>query len=250
MILADYHVHTNFCDGRNTPEEMVLAAIESGLSTIGFSGHSYTPFDESWCMSKAGTADYLKTIHLLQEKYASKITIYCGIEHDFYSDINKADFDYSIGSVHYLLIHDEYVPVDESADILQRAAAEHCDGDIYQIAEIYYATLAEIQSKTDCDIIGHFDLISKFNENGELFDERHPRYISAYQAAADHLLSSGKYFEINTGAIARGYKEKPYPAADIYNYLRQHGAKFLLSGDAHDANSLCFEFDRWKFMLN
>ena len=42
MILTDLHVHTNYCDGKNTPEEMVLAAIEKGMECIGFSVHSYT----------------------------------------------------------------------------------------------------------------------------------------------------------------------------------------------------------------
>ena len=250
MILADYHVHTDFCDGKNSPEEMVLAAIKRGMRAIGFSGHSYTHFDDSWCMSEEGTCNYLSTINELKKKYASEIQIYCGIEADYHASINKAEFDYAIGSVHYLLIDGEYIPVDESAEILQQAAEKHCEGDIYRIAEIYYDTLASVVDKTNCDIIGHFDLISKFNENSVLFDEAHPRYISAYQSAADRLLTSGKYFEINTGAIARGYKTKPYPAPAVHNYLRQHGARFLLSGDAHDINSLCFEFDRWEFMLH
>ena len=29
----DLHMHTTFCDGKNTPEEMVLSAIDKGLET-------------------------------------------------------------------------------------------------------------------------------------------------------------------------------------------------------------------------
>ena len=58
MIRGDYHVHTSFCDGSCPPEEMVRAALEKGMDAIGFSGHSHTAFDESWCMSPAGTEAY------------------------------------------------------------------------------------------------------------------------------------------------------------------------------------------------
>ena len=40
MINSDFHTHTNLCDGRNTPEEMVLAAIARGMDCIGLSGHA------------------------------------------------------------------------------------------------------------------------------------------------------------------------------------------------------------------
>ena len=48
---ADLHTHTSFCDGKNSPEEMVRSAVEKGFDVLGFSGHSYTPFDETYCMS-------------------------------------------------------------------------------------------------------------------------------------------------------------------------------------------------------
>ncbi len=38
-MLANYHTHTTYCDGKNTPEEIVLCAIEKGFTSIGFSGH-------------------------------------------------------------------------------------------------------------------------------------------------------------------------------------------------------------------
>ena len=40
MGYFNYHTHTTYCDGKNTPEEIVLEAIRLGLDTIGFSGHS------------------------------------------------------------------------------------------------------------------------------------------------------------------------------------------------------------------
>ena len=31
MIYSDLHMHTVFCDGKNTPEEMVLSAIDKEM---------------------------------------------------------------------------------------------------------------------------------------------------------------------------------------------------------------------------
>ena len=250
MPLADYHVHTVFCDGKNTPEEMVKAALEKGMEAIGFSGHSHTAFDESWCMSVDGTAAYRKEIARLKKAYAGKIKIFCGVEQDYFSDASTEGYDYVIGSVHYLCVNGEYIPVDESAEDLKAAAEKQFGGDMMALCEKYYRTAANVCEKTNCDIIGHFDLITKFNNGGALFDENDPRYIAAWQKAADKLLRSGKVFEINTGAISRGYRTQPYPSADIRSYIKAKGGTFILSGDSHSADTLCFQFDRWNSELD
>ena len=47
MRYVNLHNHSTFSDGRHTPEEIVLAAIEKNMLGIGFSDHSYTDFDPS-----------------------------------------------------------------------------------------------------------------------------------------------------------------------------------------------------------
>ncbi len=132
-----------------------------------------------------------------------------------------------------------------SAALLTDAAARYFGGDIYAFAEAYYRQLAQVQAETGCGVIGHFDIVAKFNERSALFDEDHPRYVAAWQAAADALLRSGALFEINTGGIARGWRSVPYPAPPILDYLIARGARFLLSGDAHRPDGLRFGFDAW-----
>ena len=244
MRKADYHVHTAFCDGKNTPEEMVLSALDMGLARIGFSGHSHTPFDESYCMSVQGTAAYKEEIQRLKEKYRGKIEIFCGVEQDYYSDMPTDGYDYVIGSVHYLKFGDDYIPVDEGNQNLLRAAERYCGGDILSVCERYFATVADVANKTGCDIIGHFDLITKYNEADQIFNERSPRYIAAWQAAADSLLKSDALFELNTGAISRGHRKTPYPSEDVLAYLAAHNARVIRSGDCHAANAICFGFDK------
>ena len=54
----ELHCHTVYCDGKNTPEEMVLAAIENGMHALGFSTHSYTSRDLTYCIRKEKIEDY------------------------------------------------------------------------------------------------------------------------------------------------------------------------------------------------
>ena len=108
------------------------------------------------------------------------------------------------------------------------------------------ALVAECQAvadKTGADIIGHFDILTKFHEQTPLFDLSHPRYIAAWKAAADKLLAKNVIFEINTGAIARGRRTFPYPNEDILLYLAERGARFCINSDCHYSEKIDFWFD-------
>lgn len=246
MTLQDLHTHTTYCDGKNTPEEIVKAAIEKGMTKIGFSGHSYTFFDESCCMSIPNVIKYLTEINSLKEKYKGKIEILCGVEQDYYSNFSRMGFDYIIGSVHYVKVDNKYIPIDESEETLLSAVNKHFGGDIYALCEEYFKTVGDVVAKTGADFIGHFDLISKFNEGGKLFDESHPRYVKAYTEAIDKLIPYSRPFEVNTGAIARGYRTHPYPSVAQLKYIAEMGGYVILNSDAHAAENLCYEFEKWK----
>lgn len=249
MIKSDLHIHSTFSDGKNSPEDIILAAIDIGLETVGISDHSFTLFDQSYCIQKECIKEYIDQINSIKEKYSSKIKILLGIEQDYYSEEPTFAYDYVIGSVHYLKINDDYIPVDETADILKNASNKYFNGNIYKLIEKYFETVSGVVEKTNADIIGHFDLISKFNEQTKLFDENDDRYINSYKSACDVLLSYNKPFEINTGAISRGYKTKPYPGDGIYNYLKSKGAKFILSSDSHSIETLCYKFDEYTKLI-
>lgn len=236
---ADFHMHTTFCDGKNTPEEMVLKGIEIGLSVLGFSVHSPLDHDKSgWCIRPDKTEEYRAEIARLRNQYSDKIRIYCGIEQDYFSETSTDSYDYVIGSVHSVFKNGQYVDVDHSVETSGRAINDLYNGDIYAYAEAYYDLVGDVVAKTNADLIGHFDLITKFQDCGLIFDPEHPRYVKAWQTAADKLLQTGKPFEINTGAISRGYRKTPYPALDIMKYLAEHGGKAVITSDSHSTNAL------------
>ena len=242
MIRSDFHTHTKYCDGRNTAEEMAKAAAAKGMTALGFSGHSYAPYDLDCCMTVKGTEKYRRDIAQLKDEYRGVMKIYCGVEQDIYAPAPKEPFDYVIGSVHYVENVGGMVPVDYKPEILKRLVDERFCGDIYALCEAYYDAVSQVFERTGCDIIGHFDLVSTLNEGDCMLDSNDPGYVKAWQAAADKLLKTGALFEINTGAISRGYRTGPYPADEILLYIAERGGRFVLSSDAHSADAIMHKF--------
>jgi len=245
MILSDYHVHTVYCDGNDTPRDMVLSAIDKGMSEIGILAHSFTPFDKRYCIQEEKIQAFIREISELKVEFKDKIKVLCGVEQDYFSK-NISGFDYKIGSVHYVLVDGKYLEIDESEDITKSIVEDYFDGDWYALCEEYFNLASDVLNKTNADIIGHFDLITKFNKDYKYFDESNPRYVKAYRSAIDKLIVYNKLFEINTGAIYKGFKNTPYPSESIIDYIKKKGGRFILSSDSHKKESLCFSFEKLK----
>lgn len=244
MNYCNYHTHTTFCDGANTAEEMVLAAIQDGCPELGFSGHSYFSFDPSWNMSPSTMKEYQKEVLRLKEKYKDQISIRLGLEYDIQSEgVNPADYDYLIGAAHCVFKDGHYIPVDLGYAELSQALSLYYDGDAYAFAEDYYKEAAKIYEKTHCQIIAHFDLVTKCIECGLALDIRNPRYRAAAEAALDTLLQAPVLFEINTGAISRGYRTTPYPDEMLLARIADAGGSVILASDSHATDTITYGFD-------
>lgn len=238
------HTHGTFCDGRYEYEDTVKHAIKLGFSSIGFSGHSYTSFDLEPCMTPEGTAQYKKRIAQLKQKYDGIIDIFCGIEFDVFSEDNPTDYDYVIGDAHYIKKGNEYLVTDYSdpdtlADIIDR----HYGGDGVKCAKDYYETMTLVTKLAKCDIVGHFDLITKHCEKHNLIDTNSKFYKDYALQSVTAIAEKIKVFEINVGAIARGYRLTPYPAPFLLKRLKELGCGVVISSDCHDISYLDTNFD-------
>ena len=250
------HTHTTYSDGKLTAEEMILAAIEKGCDSLGFSEHSYVPYiDDLYSMSPEKTAEYIDELTGLKNKYIDDIEIFIGLELDYLTAWRPdKGLDYILGTVHNLKIKDEsgvyqYPPIDGPLEMLTNLVDMHFDGDYYSAIEAYYKTLTDIVNIADVDIIAHFDLITKNNYNNSLFDEQHPRYQNAALGAMDALLEKCKIFEVNTGAMYRINKPEPYPSKFLLKELFKRGGEVILGSDSHDGNSLCYAFEDLSELL-
>ena len=240
--LQNLHTHSIFCDGHDTPKQMVLTAMEKGFDSIGFSGHSYMKYSPTFQKMGDRTAAYRAEVARLREAYADRINIYCGLEVEMYSDVDLDGFDYLIGASHYLMCGEECVPFDRDLKHVQRVIDAYFEGDGMAYAKRYFETVARLPERGRFDIVAHFDIISKHAEACTLFDTEDPDYIRAGLEAVDALDGKIPFFELNTGGMARGYRTAPYPAPAFLREFKRRGFGAVITSDCHSAPLLDHAF--------
>lgn len=244
------HTHSILCDGKDTLEEMVLAAIEKGFDSIGFSGHSFMDIYAEFSMSEEDVKVYKAEIARLQQVYGDRIKIFCGLEKDNYTTLSTEGYDYLIGSVHVMEHPEGLLFIDWTAERTRENIEKVFGGDGIAYAKHYFKALADLPNHGGFDILGHFDLLTKFNEKEpDLFDTTDPAYRAAATEAAEALVGKVKYFEVNTGAISRGYRTTPYPDTYIIKEMKRLGFGAIISSDCHDRNFLDCGYEDAKRLL-
>lgn len=243
MISQNLHMHSTWDDGRSSVEEMILASRDAGLASVGVSVHCPMPFPNDWECPKERLEAYRAEVRALAEKYAGSIRVYLGIEWDVTAQaLDLSPYDYVIGSVHEWPVSG-YPSVDADAQTTARCLDKCFGGDADAAAEMYFAELDKVAAREEVDIVGHFDLLTKFDEQQGFFDENSPRYRRAAERAMERLVSAGKIFEVNTGAISRGYRTTPYPSMQWLHLLREMGGRVTVSADAHHISGVTCAFD-------
>lgn len=245
-MLSNLHTHSVFCDGKNTLEEIVLEAIGKGFCSIGFSGHGYTAFDLRYCMQD--TDGYMCEINRLKKKYNKEIEIYLGVEEDAFYPVKREDFDYIIGSSHYFLVDGQYYPIDSSYDYFKKCLPLF-ESNPALMAHAYYKPFCEYILKRKPDVVGHFDLITKFDELDDSLFLENQEYNKIAEEYMLYAAKSGCLFEVNTGAISRGFRTTPYPYNNLLQILRKNGNGVVLSSDSHEASTLSYGFEEAKKLL-
>ncbi len=220
-----------------------MAAMRKGMTSIGFSGHSPMPYPNDYAMTETSLYAYREEVLRLKKAYEGKIDVFLGIEQDYLSGTPEERYDYVIGSVHTMMINGQPYELDNNREELLRTVREAFRGDIYLLLQRYFEMVGELAEVTDCDIIGHFDIVTKFNADGSLFDERDERYLLPAYAAIDKLSKKEVIFEINTGSMSRGYRRLPYPDAPLLRRICENGGRVIINSDAHNSDHLLAKFD-------
>ena len=244
--MYNFHTHTKFSDGKNTVEELILYAIEKGFRGIGFSDHGYTAYDLRYCMKDED--GYIAEVKRLKEKYKKEIAVHLGVEEDSRSRVVREKFEYIIGSCHYIQVGDVLCPVDSNYDYFQKALAL-CNGDELTFAELYYEHFcAYIQSRKP-DLIGHFDLLTKFDEQEQTIFFNNEKYWEIAEKYTLEALKANCIFEVNTGLMARGYRTLPCPHTRLLAFIAKHNGKITLSSDTHQMITLGYAFADMQSVL-
>lgn len=242
-IASSPHCHTTLVDGKSTAEQVVSAAVAAGFVSLGFSEHGPQKIDPAYGLRDEEVGSYRSTVLSLRALYADRLRVHLGIERDFYSHANRADYEYVIGACHYFLYRDGFCAVDGSFEDLRKYRDELCGGDGVRMAVDYFDLVGTYAQSYQTDIVAHFDLIKKQNAGGRLYDPDDPSVIHAAFAALDLVFKSGAMLEVNTGGMARGYLDTPYPDMRYLRRWKELGGRVIVGSDCHDAPQIAYAFE-------
>ena len=249
LTLSSAHVHTTFCDGKTPAPEMAKAAFEKGFVSLGFSSHAPQDFDPPCCVDPQQEPAYQAQIHALQKEYQGRMTVYLGLERDYYACVSAKDYDFYIASVHYLKVPGDYSAVDGSAEDVQAYVDAHCGGDGLLWARRYFDLLRDYVTADRPPIIGHFDLVRKNNARLHLYDEDSAAYQLLALDALRPMAETGALLEVNTGGMARGYLPTPYPAAFLLREWKAWGGEVTVTSDCHNVKFLDAYYNEAEALL-
>ena len=237
--LSSAHVHSTFCDGKNTVLDMARAAYEKGFVSLGFSSHAPQTFDPRCCIAPERETEYKKEVLRIKEEYADRMAIYLGTERDMLSCAEMVDYEYYIASVHYFNTPDEgFFPIDGPAEKMKNYVEKYCDGDGLKMAKQYFSLVRDYVLEIKPEIIGHYDLVRYNNSRLHMYDEDSSEYRTAALDALRDMRETGALLEVNTGGIARGYMSDPYPSVFILKEWKNWGGEVIINSDCHDARFL------------
>jgi histidinol-phosphatase (PHP family) len=136
--------------------------------------------------------------------------------------LSTADFEYTIGSVHFAGEYDYTSDAPyAAADAESRRAA----------VERYYDAVVDLVESDLFDVLGHLDLPQR---QATLRGFSQPE---DYERVAAALADSGTVPEINAGRVHRSLGQV-HPDTEMLSRFRDHGVAFVLGTDSHRPGEL------------
>ena len=247
-FISNYHTHNNFCDGKNTIEEVVLTAIDKGFLHLGISSHAHIPNQEDWTINDGKMEAYLHEVNRMKRKYANKINIYTGLEIDYFCQLGWypsiipyiEDLDYNIGSVHCFYKGDvwEDYYIDDTRESFEKGVDHIFHGNIQEAVRYYYNCIQTMVTQYHPTIVGHIDLIKKNNKGNYFFNEKDKWYRDLVEGVLSTIKSSSSIIEVNTGGIARFGSDLLYPSISILEEIYRKGMDITVNSDCHHVEDI------------
>lgn len=242
-MLTDYHTHSYRCGHAVGPmREYVEMAIARGIDEIGLTDHLWLYFEEperrnpTYAMGEAEYSLHYAEMVALRDEFAGRIAVRVSVEADYIegreeellSILGRFDFDYVLGSVHF--IDGWLIDAPEFAD-------RYREERVAEIYRRYYGRLRKAIALGCFDLLAHFDLPKKF---GFLPEEDLSDIVTA---TLDDAARSNIAIEISSAGLRKPIGEI-YPAEAILRWMRERDIPISLSSDAHAPNEIAADYDQ------
>jgi len=243
MQFANYHAHSNFSDGQETPETYLQNAIQQNLKAYGFADHAPIPIANFGAMSLQKLPNYLAEIDRLKAVYAGQIQVYKALEVDYIPNVINvnsdhilaANLDYTIGAVHFVDAFANGRPwgFEGTTENFEKGLKEIFGGDIQACITRYYELIREMVTNHCPDVVAHLDRIKKLNKNDTYFSENASWYRKEVIDTLEVIANAKAIMEINTKGYYKGETEDTYPGKWVLEIAAELDIPLHLSSDAH-----------------
>lgn len=249
-MLTDYHLHLRPDEEDASPEQYftaanvdryLAAAAAAGIEELGVSEHVYR-FHQAldlwrhplWVANAQDDLDaYCEFVRTTPLRLGVECDFVPGAEEQTEALLAVRDFDYVVGSVHFVGDGD--------------AAVDHDGFDVWDGGEDaeriwgrYFEMLADAARSGLFDILAHPDLVKVWGRDRPRPEGDLRRF---YEPAVEAIAESGIAVELSTAGLRKPVGEL-YPAAAFAELCVEAGAPFALSSDAHLPEQVGFEYDQ------
>ncbi|HEY3828619.1 MAG TPA: histidinol-phosphatase [Solirubrobacteraceae bacterium] len=248
-MLTDYHLHlrpdglgaapSEYFTGANV-ERYREVAQERGIEELGVSEHVYRFRDALSVWQHPFWREHARDdLDAYCEFVRERTDLKLGIEADFVPGVEDKmaglleahDFDYVVGSVHFL--RDESLDMEEYGIWKSTRGAE-------EIWRRYFQTLGEAARSGLFDILAHPDLVKVWGAERPRPEGDLRRY---YELAIEGIAESGIAVEVSTAGLRKRAGEL-YPAQALLEMCLEAGAPVALSSDAHRPEDVGADYER------
>lgn len=255
-MFADYHVHTEFSDDSVYPmENVVKDAIKLGIDEICVTDHVDYGIKVDWNSGEeiryhdgepyvnVDYPRYVQMIDGLNLRYGDQITIKMGLEFgvqrhtipQFEALFRRYPLDFVILSVHQ--VDDQEFWTQD----FQRGKTQQEYNERY-----YEEMLAVVKNFKHYSVLGHMDLITRYDEAGIYpFEKIRPIVEDILKI----VIADGKGIEINTSSNRYGLADTT-PSLEILKLYQKLGGRILTIGsDSHEKAHLGAHIGETKKLL-
>jgi len=240
-MLYDTHSHSLNSDGRNTVDEMCLAAIEKGLTSLTVTDHSnLNDYVEK------GTEDKLlrsiADIRDAQEKYKGKLDVFCGIElgEHWYSHelakraVSLTDFDFVLCSVHYVPNDLWNVPYHKI-----KFNETGTDEELSEFIGLYFDLLSKSIDGCDFDSLAHISCPVRYMTGRHKRQTNVMVYEDKIREILKKVIDKGAALEYNTCCLSERYDYFDSQHREIFAIYKELGGELITIGsDAHTVDNV------------
>lgn len=239
------HAHTQYCDGRDTMDEIAEAAQKGGMRYFAFTPHSPINVSSPCNMDKGSMDEYLMNVWRLRDEYSGRMELLSSLEIDgmgreygpHIDYFQRLPLDFRLGSVHFVPNQEGvYIDCDGRYERFSRNLKEAYQGDLRYVVEKYFEHVLVMIERGGFELLGHFDKIAGNAAMADPDIENNGWYESLVDDVVSHSLSAGLVVEINTKAFLD--KGRFFPAERWWPKLTAAGLPFAVDSDAHYASKV------------